>query len=74
MSAQTRQTTLSGDVTDTAGYAAGDLSGLAHYVWLAARADPADSSMRDVATVALEAHETGADVRDVWTEYLEGGR
>lgn len=71
VSAQTRQATLSGDVADED---ASFLSGLAYAVWQAAESAPADAGDRDVATVALEAHERDTDARDLWDTYEVTGR
>lgn len=71
MSAQTTQTTLGGD---DVGEDAAFLSGLSYAVWRAAEHAPADASDRDVATVALDAHENGRGVIAAWRAYEEGGR
>jgi hypothetical protein len=68
VSAQTTQTTLEGDVAETE-YSGADLSGLAFQFWLSARLAPDAASDRDIATVAVEAHETDAVVRDLWASY-----
>jgi len=79
VSAQTRQTTLTGDDADSGGEFRDKLRGLGIAVWDAGATAPPNATARHIATVALLARERGVPPRRVWwtdslDEIEDGGR